>query len=244
MSAADYPVFVSYFTPGTHYETRAEALRLSLDRLGLDHRIEGLPSRGNWVANCAQKSEFIQTVWHDTDRPICWVDADAELRRRPKIMRGFDADLGVCVRKGHKFFGGQVAFGRSAIAGQMVDRWADYARQFPHVWDQVTLGYVWWDQMLDTGCDVQWWPDSIMTKGEKNPLWAKLQKQFMRGAFFHAQESRRSRESTDNSRVKPAGTQEFTSNDVPGWWGEAYHARKPFNLSAMQRAELGLISEE
>ncbi|MEO0636752.1 MAG: hypothetical protein AAFY73_08910 [Pseudomonadota bacterium] len=244
MSAAErsrYPVFVSYYTPGTHYEQLANGLRASLDRLGLDHHIAGLPTRGNWVANCAQKAEFVRDVWHQMDRPICWVDADAVLRRRPKLLRDFDADMGVVVRKGHRFFGGQVAFGRSEIAGHMVDRWAEYAVRYPTVWDQVTLGYVWWDQLVETGAEVEFWPGSIMTKGEKNPLYAALQKLFMPGAFFHAQESRRSRDSVDNRRVRPPDAPEFTSNDLPHWWAEAYHARAPFPLSAAQREELGLI---
>ncbi len=77
------PLFVSFYTEKTPYEALAEELRNSLDRFNLPHRIEPVPSRGSWVANTGLKAEAILRCWQESESPICWIDADAEILRVP-----------------------------------------------------------------------------------------------------------------------------------------------------------------
>ena len=92
------PLFVSYYTPATPYEVLADQLRRSLDRLGLAHRIEPITSLGSWVANTGLKASFIERAWQESDRPICWVDADAELLRAPQFLYGNPFDFALVRR--------------------------------------------------------------------------------------------------------------------------------------------------
>ena len=235
------PLFISYFTPNTHYETRAKQLKRSLDELGLENVISGLPSRGSWLANCAQKAEFVASVWEKSERAVCWVDADAVLLRQPHQLENFVADFAVVARGGWNFFGGQVVFGKSALAGELLNRWLGYCQTYPHIWDQVSLGYAWWDQMLADGCDTLWLPNSIMTKGSANDAIRYLQTTMSKAAFCHLQESRRSRETKKPRTYSQSGEGEFRPKFLPDWWRKAAIARKPFELTTAQRRELGLV---
>jgi hypothetical protein len=87
------PVVVSYFTRGTCYETEAEALRLSCEQVGLEYRIEGIEPFGKWHEHTCHKPIYILEKMKELRRPIVWIDADAEVVKRPVF--DFDCDIGV-----------------------------------------------------------------------------------------------------------------------------------------------------
>ena len=138
------PLFVSYFTENTPYEMLADELRGSLDLLGMPHRIEPLPSRGDWVANTCLKAEFIENIWHNSHRPICWIDADAEVLRIPNIVYSNPFDMAVVRRSGWYDMSGFVYFGKTEGGGDLVSLWAKLCRDYPNIVDQVLLTLAWY----------------------------------------------------------------------------------------------------
>lgn len=86
----DYPLVASFFTQDWEYARHAAELRADCDHLGLDHRIEELPSRGKFAANCSMKPEFIRRCLLEERRPVLWVDVDSRLLQLPEWFRGTD----------------------------------------------------------------------------------------------------------------------------------------------------------
>lgn len=231
-----HPLIVSYFTPGTAYEAHAKKLRASADRLKLEHRIEARPARPTWVENCAQKALFIQEIRQEVDRPILWIDADATLNRRVHELENCTADIAIVKRHGWSFYGGQIFFGSGEGADRIVNLWADYCRNWPNIWDQVSLGYAWWDAALTGEVSAVWLEKSFFQKRQAN-VFSRL-KQIVRGteaAVIHKQESRKSK----TAQGQP-DYEEFANWHIPEWWREAAIQNAPFPLRDDQRVELGL----
>lgn len=155
------PLFVSYYTPATPYEALAHQLRRSLDRFGLEHRIEPIPSQGSWVANTGLKSTFIERAWRESDRPICWVDADAELLRPPQFLYGNPFDFAVVRRHGWYLMSGVVYLGKGAATKQLLSRWGELCHQYPYVWDQVLLTLAWYEIAQSQLINTMYLPDGI-----------------------------------------------------------------------------------
>lgn len=143
------PLFVSYFTKDTPYEALANQLRDSLDRFDLPHRIEPIESLGSWVANTGLKSRFIEKTWNESDGPICWVDADAEILRTPSFVFGNPFDIAMVRRHGWYDLAGFVYLNKSDAAGCLVREWSRLCEENPTVWDQVLLTLAWYRTARD-----------------------------------------------------------------------------------------------
>jgi hypothetical protein len=155
------PVFVCYYTENTPYEDLANRLRESLDRFGLKHRIEPIPSRGSWVANTGLKAEFIERMWQEADGPICWVDADAELLRLPGFLQENPFDYAVVRRNGWYDISSFVYFGKTPAAGRLISDWARLCRDNHHIWDQVLLTLAWYRTAQTEQLSSLWLNDGI-----------------------------------------------------------------------------------
>lgn len=66
---------IGYFTPG--YATEAELLVRSLDRVGMEHEITSIESRGNWYANTSYKPMFLRERRATMTGPLLYLDVDA-----------------------------------------------------------------------------------------------------------------------------------------------------------------------
>jgi hypothetical protein len=236
-----HPLIVSYYTPGTAYEDHAMILKASADRQGLDSLIEPRERKSSWVENCAQKALFVRDVRRATDRPIMWVDADARILRRLKELEAREVDFAVVKRDGWCFFGGQIYFGASDAALELIERWCSYCETRPHIWDQVTLGYAWWDMAVENRpLSTLWLPDRFAWKeqvrpGKKDGVRRRIKRLLANPAILHLQESRMSREAQSNPQRS-----EYTSYLLPDWWRAAARCDSPFPISEGQLHELGL----
>lgn len=90
LTAREYPLVASFYTRDWEYPRYAQTLAADCARLGLDHRIEEMPSRGRFAANCSMKPEFIRRVLAEEQRPVLWVDVDSRILRLPEYFRGTD----------------------------------------------------------------------------------------------------------------------------------------------------------
>ena len=70
-------IVVSYYTDTGSYAEEARLLQASLDRVGMESLIKETKNRGDWYANTAYKSRFIQEMRKNHDGPILYVDVDA-----------------------------------------------------------------------------------------------------------------------------------------------------------------------
>ena len=155
------PLFVSFYTENTPYEALATKLRDSLDRFGLPHRIESITSRGSWVANTGLKAETILRAWQESERPICWIDADAEILRVPYVVFGNPFDISMVRRHGWYDISSFVYFGKSTTAGRLVSYWAQLCRENRDIWDQVLLTLAWYKVAGDAALSSLWLHDGI-----------------------------------------------------------------------------------
>lgn len=155
----ELPLVISFFTKNTDYEIEARRLIASCRKLGLDHHVVGLDSRGSWEANCSLKSEFVYNTWKSCGRPILWVDADAVLHAAPELLRGTTADFAIWKCRDWEFASGTVFFNQTPTAGALIERWIARCRAHPRVWDQVNLDLAWEDIITTRPLETLWLPE-------------------------------------------------------------------------------------
>ncbi|MEM8757173.1 MAG: class I SAM-dependent methyltransferase [Planctomycetota bacterium] len=142
-SHGELPLIVSYYTKDTPYEDEARGLIASLDALGLEHRVTGLPVTGSWIENCGRKVRLIRETWQDARRPVLWLDADARVHARPDLFAGIDADFAVRCFLGWAFGSGTVFFNSTALAGMLLDDWLHRVETEPTIGEQIHLDTAW-----------------------------------------------------------------------------------------------------
>lgn len=128
------PLFVSYYTPD--YAEMGEALRASLDALGLDHRVAPTPSLGSWDRNVREKPAFLLRILRENPgRRIVWVDADAVVRVTPALFWTTEADVAVpeirYPRGGSSHLIGTLFLSGSEACREFVSRWLALTRACP-----------------------------------------------------------------------------------------------------------------
>ena len=232
-----YPLFCSYYTDNMPYNLLIKQLEKSLKKFNLNYVIKVLDNKNSWVLNVAQKAKFIQKVYNDNpELPICWIDADGELIRKPFFFKNFNYDFAILMRYGWDFNGSQILFGRTKIANILLKRWVYYCEKYPYVWDQVSLGYAWWDIKLEYNIKT-FFIDEKYFKKKKGNFISHLKKIFDKDLiFYQKQASRVARPKNSNK--------EFTTNDVPFWWRDAMIRKKVFHLNSFQKKELISINKK
>lgn len=182
------PLFVSFHTPDERYTAYAKTLRASLERFGLEHGVFEFNDLGSWVENCAYKPEFIR-AWvtggtycgrpnTSSSQPIVWLDADAEVIKRPTLLLddALDYDFAISTFKGPRtrscvgvrhtlpvefprdewFNSGTVFVNDTPRGRELAERWVEVQREHPRWWDQWSLQQAWCDVIPVT----LWLPDS------------------------------------------------------------------------------------
>lgn len=92
---APFPLIVSYYTLDPIYEPAAERLKASLDRFGLEYRIEGMERFGGYHDHCFIKAGFLRRMLDAYRRPVFWTDADNEFLQFPEMLGGINTDIGL-----------------------------------------------------------------------------------------------------------------------------------------------------
>lgn len=133
--------YVSYYTPD--YKQHADRLIASLARYGLDYDVSEVPSRGKWVENCAYKPRHILAMREKyPDRPLIWIDADAEMKQEPKIFSQMNgADVAYC-KLGDEVVSGTMYFAATPEATALLTAWAEACDARQSEWDQVVFADV------------------------------------------------------------------------------------------------------
>lgn len=142
-SVGALPIVISFFTSGTGYEDEAARLRSSLEQLGMEAEIVGVPPLGTWERNCAYKARFIRDTYFRLDRPVLWLDADAVVRAHPLLLSGAEPDFAVSRCDGWQFNSASVYFNRTGLSQLLLETWVRHCDARPDIWDQIHLDRAW-----------------------------------------------------------------------------------------------------
>lgn len=128
MSKKSQVVFISYYTD--NYKHYADGLIRDFERFGLTYDVERIEDKGGWYANVRFKPVFIRNMLrkHKTAKAVVWIDADASVKRVPKLLFELDADLAVYHlywprKKDKELLSGTVYVGNTVKGRRMMDRW-------------------------------------------------------------------------------------------------------------------------
>lgn len=122
----ELPLIVSFFTDDGTYHQDALALREDCERLQLDYYIEFKESQGCYGKNCSMKASFILDCLNRFKRPVLWLDADASIKKLPKILHNLTADVGAAVTPSwHKLshYSGALFFNNTIKAKEFLKTW-------------------------------------------------------------------------------------------------------------------------
>jgi len=150
-SGKEMPLVIAFYTRDTGYVAEVARLRKSVETLGLEHDIRGIPDQGSWESATHFKATFIQWMRsYHPGRALLYVDADAAIKRVPEFLRGFNAaDVALRVqdfpyRKG-EWLSGTLCIGPTPAADEMIRRWIAYndavpaQRGRPETYEQANL---------------------------------------------------------------------------------------------------------
>lgn len=146
------PLVISYYTRGTGYEEEAARMRASAVRMGFEHDIVGIETRGGWQANTYYKAEFCRAMLDKHPaRDLLWLDADVIVKRYPALFDNLDTDLAVNVvdwrdypnhPRAHRELNTSVMYlGNNARTRAMLDTWIEVNRGMisTGIWEQKNL---------------------------------------------------------------------------------------------------------
>lgn len=74
---------ISFYTKDWLYEHYSKLLKKDCDRLGLQCKIEELPSTNSYLKNTCLKPQFILDKLIETKAPVLWVDVDGTILKKP-----------------------------------------------------------------------------------------------------------------------------------------------------------------
>ena len=132
-----FPLVISFFTIGTPYQQEAKRLIESCERFNIEHHIVGIAPGENWTATCALKGPFVAECMRKFERPVLWIDVDAEVVRFPSLFENLECD--VAAYRGRRLLSGTVYFGNSDAARNVAEDWSNRCVRRSGVWDQLLL---------------------------------------------------------------------------------------------------------
>lgn len=127
-------IVVSFHTDDEVYSKHAECLEKSLIEYGIDHEIVSIPGLpetiDDWKKNTHYKPEFIlKMLRKHKDKNVVWIDADAEVKKYPKLFDTLTCDLAVHYLGGQELLSGTMFFRNSAKIRRLVKKWVDLCKK-------------------------------------------------------------------------------------------------------------------
>jgi hypothetical protein len=113
-----FPLVVTAYTTSSHlgdyYKRCVTRLIRSCIKFDLSHLVLPLEPQGGWDAGCATKIVVIQQLLKKLNRPLLWLDADAEIFAYPSIFEGINCEMALASVTGH-WLTGTLYFTPSAL---------------------------------------------------------------------------------------------------------------------------------
>jgi len=100
-----FPLIATAFTITSHlgdyYKRCVTRLVRSCIRFDLPHLVLPLEQQNGWDAGCATKIVVIQKLLKQLNRPLLWLDADAEILSYPSLFETIDCEMALASVSGH-----------------------------------------------------------------------------------------------------------------------------------------------
>lgn len=130
-----FPTIISFYTKNTGYETEANFLKKSCEKLNLSYEIEPIDSFGSWEKNCCYKPLFIKQKLQKLNGPVLWVDADGMMLKKPLLLDRLHCDTAVPLNDKKTqddpayLFSATLFFTPEKKSLQLIDLWIDSCEQ-------------------------------------------------------------------------------------------------------------------
>jgi hypothetical protein len=134
---ATQPLYVSYYTIGNGYEAEAAALVRTLAIHRLDYVVSGVKpgledERWNWHRATQYKAEYIRDIKKENpDRAIVWLDADARVMQRPRLLEWLKCDVAAHWYRHREFLSSTIYFGPGKKTLEILEEWIERNRERP-----------------------------------------------------------------------------------------------------------------
>lgn len=129
------PKIISFYTQDWQYPQHAQRLAQECDALGLEHRIECLPSTGSYIGNTCMKSTYVLRCLESETGPLLWVDVDGSVLTYPHELVDLQgADIAARRRRAVNEYGYTWHVGTLWFSGN------DASRDFARAWSQHPTG--------------------------------------------------------------------------------------------------------
>jgi hypothetical protein len=130
---------ISAYTLDTPYEKEVENLKESLIKFGFStEHIVPINNLGTWEKNCQQKATVIKNKLLELQEPIVWLDADAVIKKEPKLFFNIEKDLAICVYR-NEYISSAIFLKPAEEIFKLLDEWINECEKNPKEWDQKIL---------------------------------------------------------------------------------------------------------
>jgi hypothetical protein len=100
-----FPLIVTAYTVSSHlgdyYKRCVTRLIRSCVKFDLPHLVLPLEKQSDWDAGCSLKIRVLQQLLGQLNRPLLWLDADAEIFSYPDIYETIDCEMALSATCGH-----------------------------------------------------------------------------------------------------------------------------------------------
>lgn len=142
------PLVVGFYTDDDLYRNAAAKMKVSVHRFGLEYDLECIPTT-NWMEATNYKSKYLLKMCKKfPNRPMLYVDVDAEMKRYPLLLDNYDVDLSVPYicwgdygkkRFGRELLSGAIYFRSTEAVVTLFQRWRALVEEKPAIWEQKHL---------------------------------------------------------------------------------------------------------
>jgi hypothetical protein len=157
-------LFVSTCARECLTEDKASRLTAALDRLGLDSLVEATAADGASAHGLA-KIDFIVRQWEQTDRPIFWIAAEADVRQHPLLPQALGCDFAVHKRRSGEIDTGALFFHRTDAARDLLKIWQRLTSSYPDLPEAFLLDQAWTLVASQRQIETAWLPDTYWHTG-------------------------------------------------------------------------------
>jgi hypothetical protein len=166
---------ISFHTPDAYYKKMSEKLENSCKNFNISYVIKEKESKGSWVQNCAQKSEYILEQMNTVpeNEYVVWLDSDSQIVKNPTMFFEMEESFAIRAEPGGKtkkpsgremislpskwpsnlasmwFNSGTIVFKNTPQNKKMVECWIGM-NQGNNKWDQWTLQEAWCEYLPET----------------------------------------------------------------------------------------------
>ncbi|MFH1342041.1 MAG: hypothetical protein ABIL01_12690 [Pseudomonadota bacterium] len=162
-------LFVSLYQRGVISEEKAGKLAADLQKLRLDHIVEGSGSEILIHDSCLPKIDFIIRQWERSNRPIFWIDPDARVRRHPLLPQSLGCDFAVHKRLSGQMETGALFFHQTEPARALLDIWQRLSLYYPGVPEVFLLDQAWTLVSSQRQIETAWLPGTYWQAAELEP---------------------------------------------------------------------------